>query len=245
MAYKTKHAKRRYQRTSTRKVVKSSRPTVRRRPRASLWRPPAPTVQRGLLPFGQSYLARLPYSQTYTNTNNTFSTAVSNTFCLNSMYDPDVTGVGHQPYQYDQLTTVYKLYRVYGAKIYVTFSNPTSDGVYVGYRIRNSTNTVATGGQTIDYIKEMGNTAYKVVNNTGSQVARFSMYVPINLVFGVNKATVLTDNAYRALYNANPGYLAYLDLWTIDSTGTASTIGVSVKITYYSQFSDRQAVAQS
>lgn len=71
------------------------------------------------------------------------------------------------------------------------------------------------------------------------------MYVPINLVFGVNKATVLTDNAYRALYNANPGYLAYLDLWTIDSTGTASTIGVSVKITYYSQFSDRQAVAQS
>lgn len=46
----------------------------------------------------------------------------SNVFRGNSLYDPDETGVGVQPYGYDQLTAIFDYkYRVYASKIRVTF----------------------------------------------------------------------------------------------------------------------------
>lgn len=39
-----------------------------------------------------------------------------------SAYDPDATGVGHQPMGYDQLTAMYQKYTVLKSKIYVLFS---------------------------------------------------------------------------------------------------------------------------
>lgn len=43
-------------------------------------------------------------------------------FRANSLYDPDVTGAGHQPLGFDQWSTFYNHYIVIGAKIKATFS---------------------------------------------------------------------------------------------------------------------------
>ncbi len=42
-------------------------------------------------------------------------------FSANGLFDPDITGVGHQPYSFDQWMAVYDHYHVVGAKISVTF----------------------------------------------------------------------------------------------------------------------------
>ncbi len=42
---------------------------------------------------------------------------------LNSLFDPDFTGVGHQPIGFDQLMPMYDHYKVIGARVRVTFSN--------------------------------------------------------------------------------------------------------------------------
>lgn len=44
------------------------------------------------------------------------------TFRCNSLFDPDLTGTGHQPLRYDQLAAMFNSYRVRGATLKVNFS---------------------------------------------------------------------------------------------------------------------------
>ena len=66
-------------------------------------------VNKSLGPFAQRYITSMKYSQTFT-----ISSALGavQRFNLNNIYDPDRTGVGHQPYGYDQLGAIYNRYRV-------------------------------------------------------------------------------------------------------------------------------------
>lgn len=54
-------------------------------------------------------------------------------FRLNSLFDPDYTSTGHQPQWFDSFQTVYRNYRVKGAKIVVNFmsKNPEQPGTSV------------------------------------------------------------------------------------------------------------------
>lgn len=52
--------------------------------------------------------------------------AVSNVFRAFSIYDPDLTGTGHQPLGHDQMALLYQRYRVLGSKIDVYFYSSTT-----------------------------------------------------------------------------------------------------------------------
>ena len=41
---------------------------------------------------------------------------------MNSLFDPDFTGTGHQPYYFDQFATIYQRYTVIGSKLTATFT---------------------------------------------------------------------------------------------------------------------------
>ncbi len=91
-------------RSTRTKKVKGSRVV------ASVSRPQ--TTVRYQPPFGTSFRTTLTYAQ-YVD----FNFAVSNTaynyqFNANSVYDPDRTGTGHQPYGHDQLSLLFNRYRV-------------------------------------------------------------------------------------------------------------------------------------
>ncbi len=45
-------------------------------------------------------------------------------FRLNSLYDPDLTGTGHQPYGFDQFAALYSRYKVDRVHIDVLFTTP-------------------------------------------------------------------------------------------------------------------------
>lgn len=68
--------------------------------------------------FPNSLMVRLKYVQTFSLNPAAGAIAVQN-FRANSLYDPDSTGVGHQPSNYDRLTAIYDRYTVVGAKIKV------------------------------------------------------------------------------------------------------------------------------
>ena len=63
-----------------------------------------------------------------------------NTFSLNSTFDPDRTGVGHQPWGRDQMATLYNTYRVVGCKVTVNAMNhgDNSVGDIVGMTFHNN-----------------------------------------------------------------------------------------------------------
>ncbi len=56
-----------------------------------------------------------------------------NNFSCNGMYDPNITGTGHQPMYFDTLTGIYNHYTVVASSIRVTFnSNVNTNTILVG-----------------------------------------------------------------------------------------------------------------
>lgn len=56
-----------------------------------------------------------------------------NDFCANGMYDPNLTGTGHQPLGYDQLMAYYDHYTVIGSKITAQFVSTTGTNATPSY----------------------------------------------------------------------------------------------------------------
>lgn len=81
-------------------------------------------------PMPMSITSKLKYDSAWTLDPAAGSAAV-HVFSANGLYDPDITGVGHQPRGFDQIMTMYDHYQVTGAKITVQFlgSNANTSGM--------------------------------------------------------------------------------------------------------------------
>jgi len=104
--------------TSTTSVAKRSRSTFTRRTPARRGTKPV-KVSFGKQPIPKQLYSRLKYAEQVTFTLNT-SGLGSYIFSANGLYDPNITGTGHQPMYFDQLMTLYNHYTVTGSKIKVT-----------------------------------------------------------------------------------------------------------------------------
>lgn len=67
-------------------------------------------------------------------------------FSCNSLYDPDVSGVGHQPMYFDQLTALYDHYTVIGSQVTIKVSHlvPTNYSARVGCMINDDSTVTPT-----------------------------------------------------------------------------------------------------
>lgn len=192
---------------------------------------------------------RLPYVENFaiSCSGTTGLTTIANAFYGNNMYDPRIGIGGHQPMQYDTLSTLFVRYRVHDVECRITFSNPLYDGMWVGYRVRPDTNTVTTAGQSIDYIQEMSSMEIAPLNNTGSQTKVFQFRFNIAKFLGITEA-MASDIAYVGGFNGSPVPLAYpiiepFALHTV--SGEDSTVRCNVEIIYHALCGDRRTVAQS
>ncbi len=204
-------------------------------------------MQRGYLPFGREYVGRLPYSESFAITANgsTGLSAIGYTF-RNSLYDPRVQVGGHQPLQYDTLSTLYGTYSITQIDYEVTFSNPDADGMMVGLRARSSLNSVVTSGQTIDYLTEMGDSLLRPLNNTGSQVQTFRGSLPVDRVLGVPKSTLRTLYYQEDASGNLPTYQALLEPFAVHTVAEANaTCRCTVKLILHFIANNRVSAVQS
>ena len=134
-----------------------TRKSASRTKRVSLWRqvnysdPSDPMTLRlstarltnSMNPFPPSMICDLQYVDygTVSATAATTSTGAEYAFRLNSLFDPNLTGSGHQPRYFDQLTNIYQLYRVYKCSFQVEFYKPSSSTMYCAGQVRNSQDT--------------------------------------------------------------------------------------------------------
>jgi hypothetical protein len=168
------------------------------------------------------------------------STGVLFRFRLNGMYDPDVTGSGHQPYFFDQVKAVYLNYLVRTAHVNLTWSDPTADGVWVGWSIHpgSTSNDDPSTLQLQDFL-ERPNFKVAPLNNTGAQTVTLRQSVPIHTVLGLSKIQYEGDvGTNGAAYNADPSSIVYLDIFLVDPTAnaTARSVRISGVITYDCKF---------
>lgn len=173
----------------------------------------------------------------------------------NSIYDPDFTGVGGQPYGFDQWTDIYSVYRVYGSKItvedvpYVSgndYSSGASDSVHQLTLYPSLTSTVTNtnyGGiqyQQLSMIPYAKNKTI-VTNSSHRKDRTISYYMPTGKLEGVPSNVVSADNEYQAGAAANPLNQWYWHLVASPLINNqAYYCYVKVNITYYVKFSHRR-----
>lgn len=209
------------------------------------------TIQAGLLQvFPQRLRTVLPYVDQYTLQGVAYAATfgVEQSFRLNSLFDPDFTGTGHQPYAYDQITPWYYRYQVDAVEINIRFSDPQGDGIYVGAFIKNYDDTNTLSGATISQATERPNVFCAPLNNTGSQVINFKKMIKIHELMGLTKEQY--DNAWAhtaALVTANPSVVPYLSVAVADSNASspALTCRCTVELKYHCIFWSRGNAAQS
>lgn len=112
MAYK------KYQRKGKPSTVKRKTRTKRRKPA-----PPMSGPLMSAFPKKLKFKHRYQEIATITSTTGTIGTYK---YKCNGMYDPNTTETGHQPYYFDQLTSIYNKFTVIGSRIRVVATPSTS-----------------------------------------------------------------------------------------------------------------------
>jgi hypothetical protein len=167
-------------------------------------------------------------------------------FRVNSIFDPDYTGVGHQPLGHDQWATFYNRSRVRGCSYTVTFTNLSSTEeveVAVECRPNSTVNTV------YDTIREGPLCAFKsILGIAGSNNAIRSTkgYASVAKIRGTTPARVSAESDFQAVIGNNPPIEVFLNLHQQNQdVNTAVTIRARVDITYHVEFFDRKIQTQS
>ena len=192
----------------------------------------------------------LRYAETYTLTTGTVGVVGSvQQMALNSLYDPNATGTGHQPYGYDQLAPAfylnYLVKKVRWRLLCTTIGN-TSE-VCVAFCIYPSG---ASGIQSlsVDAVTEKSNVTTFNVGPSGNDRSRLvEGHCSMDKIFGITQAQ-LTDNLdqYGAAYNANPTKIAYLELGIGSYSGSAGiTLSVQVVLDFEAEFYSPVTLSQS
>lgn len=187
------------------------------------------TVNRALAPIPQRYITKLKYSDIFTlSTTNSWSYYYN----LNSLWDPNRTGVGHQPYGYDQLAVLYNRYRVISCS-YVVTGYSGGSVIRVGTLPLNEPITFTN----MSYICENPRAQFMLqVPGGDAKMLKGKVYIP-SLV-GRSKSQYMADDQYQAQTNASPGSLALLGVFGSDIADLTTNVSCTITLEYTVEFFD-------
>ncbi len=94
--------------------------------------------------LGQSLATTLRYNQQFDLDAGMNPAVAVQVMFANSLFDPDVTGVGHQPRGFDEIMPLYDYYVVVGAKITVKTSPTATSSHLWGIRLKDSSSLETT-----------------------------------------------------------------------------------------------------
>lgn len=200
-------------------------------------------------PYPPSLHRKFQYAETFTFTTGTAGVlGTEQVMRLNSLFDPNLTGTGHQPYGYDQLLgVIYGYYRVVHADVEILFTTPGSTAdIYCAALVSGKSNTLSLTGMTLDRATEIPRVASAHLSTSGSRSAVIRFSVPIHTLFGVARSVVNNDDGYAAFNTTNPSNVATVSFSTGSYSGAAGeTCTAQIKIMYSAIIYDRIGLAQS
>jgi len=140
-------------------------------------------------------------------------------FCANGLYDPDISGVGHQPNNFDRWMTIYNHYTVLGSKIvarYTPNSAPsTNAGSYFGVMLcddGNQLDDVYAHGGISNVMEQKLNRTSKFVAGTHVIVAPCTVVKKFSAKKFFGKRTA-SDDAFEGDASRNPDEQAIFSVY--------------------------------
>lgn len=165
-----------------------------------------------------------------------------NVFRLNSVYDPDYTGVGGQPMGFDQLAGLYNKFTVYGCKARITC---TQAGSIPTTCVMAPQKVVTYGSATPDELQERRLSVSK--HCTTERPVTLTRYYPMSGLFGIPKKDIIGDEGdFAGSSSASPAKNFYLLVGQqpVDST-SGTIVYFDIELTYYLKAFENKALARS
>lgn len=177
---------------------------------------------RNTTPYAQRYITKLKYSENYQPGSVAYSIF---RFRINSLYDPNYTGGGHQPYGFDQLSAVYNRYRVISCSYAITIASSVN---YLNCCVVPTNDVPAP--TTMAQAKEMPRARW-ATGGGGTNVIRLKGKCYIPSLFGRTRAQYMADDRYQSLTTLDPNEAAILNIILADCNDTSAMSGVAVSVT--------------
>jgi len=222
------------------RVVSSQRKTFNANSRRTFSTIPRslPRLQTG---FPKQLMITHRYVDTFTNA--TSSSLIGKyVFRANGLYDPNVTGTGHQPMYFDQQTGIYNHFVVVRSKIKVMCSSGAADGVPTALCILCNDDATTTP-TNIEGVRENANSSVMklLVPQQGNQVILTASY-DAKQIFGPD---ALAQDNLEGTAAADPteGYFYVVCQQGIPVTGT--TINYVVEIEYQALWRELKDIVSS
>lgn len=162
---------------------------------------------------------------------------------LSSLFDPEFTGVGHQPRGFDELAAIYDKYRVMGTALRIqpaVTAGPGNTAFVCVQAYPWSQGNVSSFNEA----KEATNSTAILVSQDKPRTLKF--YFPTYKSLGVPRRDFLSDEAFAAAVSTNPSNSAMLHLGVASpDQSTTTTVTCNLTFTFYCQFSERGKLPQS
>lgn len=209
------------------------------------------TIPKYAIGFPDTYRCKLKYIDTYDIATDSTTKLEQYNWRLNSAYDPDFTGIGHQPTYFDELSQIYHKYRVLGAHVKCTiFNKNSSTPVWVNFYNTSQSSGVSEDPESTS--QNNNGSPVKLIASEGSQNTYvYQHYYDTAAAFGVSKNQILTNSNYAGTTGgltsgSDPALVSHLYL-NMSSAPTGTVVGtyVTMEITYYCQFERQLAVLES
>jgi len=158
----------------------------------------------------------------------TVSIANDRVYNLNSIFDPYLTGTGHQPQGYDQWANFYARYRVDACKAIVKYSCDTSSfGTNITILGNNSSSAIIDPS-----VGAESPLAFTKVYAKGGPATIISHRYNLADLNGVTRSVYETDDRYQSQFGASPTEVLCLHVLTTDLNLESKAMAYTIELVY-------------
>jgi len=172
----------------------------------------------GGLGFPHSMVANLRYVDSYSFTVTTGS--ISKQYLRwNSTFDPDSSGIGHQPLYRDTFASIYNHYAVIRSSISVTFVNTSDQPVLIGIVTEDDDNSSTDARVLME--QSMGQHWFLPAKTGSLSTHTFSMDWDCKKVLHIDP---FTSEEYKTPVGSNPTEESTCLLWVTTTDGSSAYV---------------------
>lgn len=194
-------------------------------------------VNRGIGPVPARFITKQKYSEAF-NLTSINPNVVMN---LNSVYDPNRSGIGHQPMGYDQMALLYNRYRVISCN-FVINGYCATDPVRIAAIPTNDLGITFSG---VSHMIESPRCRFIAqYSQAEPKYLKGKVYMPA--LAGRTKAQYMADDRYQSDVTTSPAELMLLNISAatlVDSYPNATTLTVTLE--YVVEYFDVKQLNQS
>lgn len=191
-------------------------------------------------PFKDHVIVKMSYAEMFklATTTGAYNEYI---YRLNSIFDPDFTGVGHQPYGFDTYSTIYSKYRVLKVKWHITGQMDTT--VYSTLTVLPNNSLTSVGSSSL--AMETPRSKYKQLVGPGGTPVEIRGTLDLASFNGRSKAQYSADDLFEATMTTNPNEVMGLHIGLSNLSGVTGTFSGNIVLEYTVELFDPLQLAQS